>query len=123
MRKSPNKISAKDLLADLVSKDRAEAKNPSFFFVPKASSLISSASPKPIPAVTSNAPQSVGTKSQPLAVAPPTEEELGISWTDKLKKILTTRRVVLVVSDSSGVKLLPLDDASFTAAAKVLEES
>jgi hypothetical protein len=55
-----------------------------------------------------------------LAVAPPTEEELGITWTDKLKKLMETHRVVLVIDDEP-VKLIPMDDAAFALAAKALQ--
>lgn len=125
MRKTPDRPSAKDLLASLAEQDKSESKHKELFFIPptKVQRL-------PIPEPNERLTAPVGdpplqlkpsTPVQPLAVAPPTDEELGISWVDRLKKLLETRSVVLVIDDGADKKLIPMDDAAFTLAAKALQ--
>lgn len=124
MRPRPaNKVSAQDLLAELSTKDKSEAKHQSLFFVPPAKTepkMPEKIKSDPLARAPLN--EQVSAIKQPLAVAPPTDEELGITWVDRLKKLMETRSAVLVIDLGGGEKkLIPMDDAGFTLAAKALE--
>lgn len=115
MRNS-NRPSAKELLENLTAKDKSEAKHKDLFFVPAAKTK---QVPTPEFKECATVPVSAS-PTQPLAVAPPTDEELGISWTDKLKKMLEVHQVILVIADTE-TKLIPMDDKAFALAAKALQ--